>query len=151
MLTIQAWLPASRYTKMNAEPINKYSGMTLSDWVKSCPNELDIDAVGLWQIIPTMRRSFGLSGSDLDQAVRDALHALLARGALPVVGAMSDGVGHWAYTPRYGEEASAIVETVIAEWHAMGRDPDVGDVWFALPHLHGPTSPTDRSDGSVPS
>lgn len=132
---------------MNAEPINKYNGVTLSDWIKACPNELDIDAVGLWQIIPTMRRGFGLSGGDLDQAVRDALRALLARGALPVVGSTSDGIGYWTHTPRYGEEASATVEAVIAEWHAMGRAPDVGDVWFALPHLHGPDAPADPNDG----
>ena len=131
---------------MNIEPINKHGGMALSDWIRSCPNELDVDAVGLWQIVPTMCRSFGLSGSDLDQAVRDALHALLARGALPVVGSVSDGVGSWIYTPRYGEGASAIVEAVIAEWHTMGRDLDVGDVWFALPHLHGPDAPSGRSD-----
>lgn len=137
--------------KMSVEPTNKYNGMTLSDWIRACPNELDIDAVGLWQIVPTMCRSFGLSGGALDRAVRDTLHALLARGALPVVGSMSDGVGRWTYTPRYGKEASAIVEAVIAEWHAMGRDPDVGDVWFAPLHLHGPAPPADFGDGSATS
>lgn len=136
---------------MSVEPVNKYNGGKLNDWLKLFPNELDVDAVGFWQVVSTMCRGFGLSGSDLDQAVRDALHALLARGALPVVGSMSDGIGCWAYTPRYGEEASAIVEAVIAEWHAMKRDPDVGDVWFALPHFHGPDVPTDRSDGVGPS
>lgn len=132
---------------MSTEPVNKYNGVALGDWIKACPNELDIDAVGFWQVVSNMRRGFGLSGDDLDRAVRDSLNALLARGALPVVGSVSDGVGYWTHVPHYGAEASAIVEAVIAEWHAMRRDPDVGDIWFALPHLHGPDVPTDRSDG----
>jgi hypothetical protein len=45
---------------MNSEPKDRFSGRPLSQWLAEIPNELEIDAVGLWQIIPRLRRDFGL-------------------------------------------------------------------------------------------
>jgi hypothetical protein len=70
----------------------------------------------------------------LERAIRQALAGVLARGARPVVGCSEDG--SWRETTRYGDSPNDIINAVIAEWHRMGRDPDVGDVWFALPELY---------------
>ena len=65
--------------------------------------------------------------------VRRSLGALFAKGAEPVVGAMDD-VHVW--TPvSYGNSPDVKSEAIIAEWRNSGHDPDVGDVWFALPHI----------------
>ncbi len=119
---------------MNTEPVHRYFGTPLSNWIAAIPNGLEIDAVGLWQVIPALRLSFGLDGKPLERAVRQALAGLLARGARPVVGS-SARHGSWKRTNRYGDDPDAIIDAVMAEWHAMGRDPDVGDLWFALPRF----------------
>jgi hypothetical protein len=119
---------------MSSEPIHSYFGTPLSEWLTTVPNELDIDAVGLWQIIPTLRNAFGLKDAALERATREALAGLLARGACPVVGSAAQD-GSWEEATRYGDNPAAIIDAVIEEWHRMGRDPDVGDVWFAQPWL----------------
>jgi hypothetical protein len=98
------------------------------------PNELEIDAVGLWQIVPALRTAFGLTDTALEHAVRETLNGLLAREARPVVGSSAQD-GCWVPVDRYGNDPTAIADAVIAEWQAMARDPDVGDVWFAHPRL----------------
>jgi hypothetical protein len=119
---------------MRSEPTHRYFGTPLSEWIAAVPNELDVDAVGLWQIIPTLRKEFGLSDSALDLAAREALAGLLGRGAQPVVGVSAQN-GRWERSDKYGNDAGSVIDAVISEWHAMGRDPGVGDVWFALPQL----------------
>ena len=37
---------------MNSEPREKRSGETLSEYIKQVANELPVDAVGMWQIVP---------------------------------------------------------------------------------------------------
>ena len=58
---------------------------------------------------------------------------------MPVVGAM-DGVHVWT-SVNYGDAAEEISEAIITEWRNAGRDPDGGDVWFALPHVLQATLP----------
>lgn len=79
---------------MSTEPAHRYFGTPLSNWIAAVPNELEIDAVDLWQIIPALRLSFSLEGEALERAVRQALAALLVRGARPVVG-VSARDGSW--------------------------------------------------------
>jgi hypothetical protein len=118
---------------MNKERRDKFHGQTVEEWIERIPGELPIDAVGLWQIVSFGREGFGLTGDELDNVVRRAIAALLTKGAMPVVGAM-DGVHVW--TPvNYGDTAEKISEAIVSEWHNSGRDPDGGDVWFALPHI----------------
>jgi hypothetical protein len=78
----------------------------------------------------------------LIDAVRRSIAALLAKGAMPVVGAM-DGIHIW--TPvKYGDSADGITEAIITEWRNSGRDPDGGDVWFSLPHILAGTLPPNE-------
>ena len=116
---------------MSVEPIHNFYGTPLSDWIERIPNELEDDAVGLWQIIPVLRLSFGLSGAELEHRAREAIHLLLARGAGPIIGAETGK--RWERVTRYGNDPSSIVDGVIADWHTMGRDPSLEDMWFALP------------------
>jgi hypothetical protein len=113
---------------------HKIYGTPIEEWIASVPNELPIDAVGLWQIVPAGREGFELSGQELIDFVRLNLLALLEKGALPVTGAV-DSVHFWTLVP-YGETPNEIADAVIAEWIASGREPDVGGVWFALPHVY---------------
>jgi hypothetical protein len=96
------------------------------------PNELPVDAVGLWQVIPALRSSFGLDDAAIEHFARLIIADLLARGARPVVGSAAPGE-YWSEVESYGTTLQEIIDGVIGEWRAMGRDPDVGDVWFALP------------------
>jgi hypothetical protein len=124
---------------MNKQRRDKFYGQTVEEWIEKIPGELPIDAVGLWQIVSFGREGFELSGEELVDAVRRSVAALLAKGAVPVVGAM-DGIRVW--TPvKYGDTADETTEAIIIEWRNSGRDPDVGDVWFAVPHILGATRP----------
>jgi hypothetical protein len=116
--------------------------MPLSEWIRLVPGDLDGDAVGLWQVIPALRMAFGLDDAEIERVTRQILAELMARGARPVVGVCPPDA-RWNEVTRYGDSASAIIDGVMAEWHAMGRDPDVEDVWFALPELfrHDPSGP----------
>ncbi|WYX25629.1 hypothetical protein WJ969_07865 [Achromobacter xylosoxidans] len=69
---------------MNNEPVNKYFGTPMSEWIARVPNELGVDAVGLWQIIPVGADHFGLSGAELEDFSRRCIVALLEKGAVPV-------------------------------------------------------------------
>lgn len=35
---------------MTTEPVDRFFGVPMSEWIARLPNELDVDAVGLWQI-----------------------------------------------------------------------------------------------------
>jgi hypothetical protein len=101
--------------------------MSAADWVALVRNELDIDAVGLWQIIATGRQEFGLDGEDLETFVRTALRGLLAKGAIPITGRDKT----WVAEHKYGAGPDEIIESVVQVWLSKGmREPDVGDVWF---------------------
>ena len=43
---------------------HRRADITAADWVGLVPNEMEIDAVGLWQVIPVGRHEFGLDGED---------------------------------------------------------------------------------------
>jgi hypothetical protein len=101
--------------------------MSAAEWVALAPNELDIDAVGLWQVIPVGRHEFGLDGEDLETFTKTALKGLLARGAIPITGRNKT----WVAEHKYGTGPDEIIETVVKVWLSRGmRDPDVEDVWF---------------------
>jgi hypothetical protein len=108
-------------------------GHTIAEHIKTVPDELPVDAVGLWQIVPAGRYGFELSGSDLAEFVRRCVFALLERGAKPVVG--GGGTGYdWILQPQYGEANEEIAATVVREWLSAGAgDSDPGGLWFALP------------------
>jgi hypothetical protein len=132
---------AQRISKANLKGLAMRSGLRhktygtpVEEWIASVPNELPIDAVGLWQIVSAGRGGFELSGQELIDFVRLTLLALFEKGAKPVVGAR-DGANVWTPIP-YGEIPGEMADAVIQEWIGSGREPDFGDVWFALPHIY---------------
>src|SRR4051795_6106742 len=70
---------------MTDEPREWRSGETLSEYIKQVANELPVDAVGMWQIVPGGRHGFGLEGEALTGYVRRCIAELLSRGAVPVI------------------------------------------------------------------
>ena len=116
---------------MTAEPVNKYFGTPLSEWIDRIPNELEMDAVGFWQIIADGRDGFELTGDMLRDYVRRALAALLKRGAVPVLPSCEEGV-FWVPQDSYGNNVDSMVCNIIDEWERAGVDPDHDGLWFAL-------------------
>ncbi len=130
---------------MTQEPRDKFYGYTIDEWISKVPGELAVDAVGLWQIVSFGRAGFGLSGPALVEYVRRSLFALMANGARPVVGAL-DGEHIWTIAD-YGGAAEDVCNSIIAEWIASGRDPNEGDVWFALPSVYNAKRRDRAPDG----
>ena len=118
---------------------DKFYGSSIEERLESVPNELAVDAVGLWQIVSFGRQGFDLSGDQLTDYVRRHILALLAKGAKPVVGAQ-DGVHLWIVSD-YPGAPEEVADSIIKEWHSTGRDPSPGDIWFALPHIYEAVRP----------
>ncbi len=120
---------------MTQEPKHKDTGESLSEVIAQIPAELPLDAVGIWQIIPTGQVSFGLSGAALASFVRAAVLALLDAGAVPV--RHIPGTGYdWVRQKQYGESREEIADAVVQEWLTIPDDPMllVGECpWFARP------------------
>jgi len=117
---------------MIRDPVDERYGISASEWIAAVPFELPIDAVGLWQIVGPLKYAYFLSGRDLIFYVRKCLLLLFSHGAIPVIGDV-DGTNDWVAKEGYGGTPEEMAESIIAEWIASGRDPDFGDVWFALP------------------
>jgi hypothetical protein len=116
---------------------DRFYGCTIDEYVEKVPNELPVDAVGLWQIVSFGRQGFGLSGDELTDFVRRCLSGIFARGAKPVQGAL-DGIHVWTLVP-YGDRPAETIQAIVEEWKASGHDPDPGGIWFALPHVYSET------------
>lgn len=116
----------------NSDPIDRYFYVPLSEWIEGIPNELEVDAVGLWQIVPVGRDGFGLAGDALREFVERSIDALLCRGAVPVRASAVEGE-FWFPDQTYGETKENMIKSIIAEWENSGKDPDPDGVWFALP------------------
>jgi len=120
-----------------SEPKHRSYGTPMSEWI-NLVGELDIDAVGFWQIIPVGRDGFGLEGHALEDFIRRKLLALFAYGALPVRHVPGDP-NVWTAQTSYGETPDAMADGIISEWNAQGRpDPGLGDLWFATPRHASP-------------
>ena len=121
---------------MKEERREKWHGKTVSEDVASMPDDLDRDAVGLWQIAPRGRYDFGLEGEELIDYVRRCIQALLEAGAVPVNHEPGSGY-NWHYQPQYGNSNAEIAEAVIREWLALGSNEGIDLIgeapWFARP------------------
>jgi hypothetical protein len=115
---------------MTSEPVDKYFGTPMSEWIARVPNELDIDAVGLWQIVPVGIDSFGLSGESLEQFSYRCILALLQRGAVPVESV--SGVSGWVPQTRYRGSHQEIATQIVNDWKSGELVPDHDGLWFAL-------------------
>ncbi len=119
---------------MKSEPRDRFDGSTIEDSIMRVPAELAVDAVGLWQVVAAGRQGFDLSGGDLYSFVRQHIMALLEKGAKPVIGS-ADKMYFWVAVD-YGKTPDEIADAILMEWQNSGREPDVGGVWFALPHIY---------------
>ncbi|WP_076520255.1 hypothetical protein [Achromobacter sp. MFA1 R4] len=115
---------------MTREPVDKYFGIRLSDWIERLPNELDVDAVGLWQIIPVGMDSFGLEGNDLDLFAYRCIMALLQKGAVPV--RAIKGAPGWVPDLAYRGPHEDIANQIVREWRSSKLAPDHDGLWFSL-------------------
>ncbi|MGO4441632.1 hypothetical protein [Rhizobium sp. RAF56] len=125
---------------MRFDTRHRLYGHTIAEHIKTVAEELPIDAVGLWQIVPAGRYGFDLSGGELAEFVQRCVTALLERGAKPVMG--GGGTKYdWILQPQYGETNEEVANAVLREWLDAGaRDTDPGGLWFALlsPHVGTP-------------
>jgi hypothetical protein len=118
---------------MTEEPKRPSDEIALREWIAPIPNELPIDAVGLWQIIPAAREELGLEGDDLIKCVKYAIAALLERGAKPVRGRLGRG---WIEQTQYGSDIDEIIENIVGEWRGWDlADATIYGLWFALPEM----------------
>jgi len=113
------------------DPVDKYFGIPANEWIERIPNELEVDAVGLWQIIPVGRDSFNLSGADLEDFTKRSIIALINRGAVPVRPARAMD-GFWEKQLQYGNSPAEIANAIIDEWKVSGVDPDRDGTWFSI-------------------
>jgi hypothetical protein len=113
-----------------ATPIHVRYGIPIAEWIDSVANELPVDAVGLWQIVRGLRLGFDLSGEPLDRYVRLSVAKLIERGAIPVHGTSDHGC-----SVRSDLVGTETVERVLTYWKSLDREPDVSDLWFALPQF----------------
>lgn len=116
---------------MNGEPVDKYFGVSMSDWISRIPNELEMDAVGLWQLVRVGRGGYCLGDQDLRDFVRRGIIALLEKGAVPV---RPSNVNNefWRKDVSYGISPDEVSEKIIAEWERSGVDPDEDGLWFSV-------------------
>ncbi|WP_018897288.1 hypothetical protein [Rhizobium sp. 2MFCol3.1] len=118
---------------MKLDTRHKIYGHTIAEHIDTLPDELEVDAVGLWQIVPAGRDGFQLENAELTEFIRQCILALLASGAKPVKG----GAGtkfDWILQTHYGESDLDIANSIVSEWLETGAgDVSPGGVWFALP------------------
>ncbi|WP_199189546.1 hypothetical protein [Trinickia dabaoshanensis] len=115
---------------MTQEPVDKYFGIPMSEWIERIPNELELDAVGLWQIIPVGADGFGLSGERLDDFGYRCILALLRRGAAPVK-SKPNAVG-WAPATEYTGTHEEVARQIIDDWRAGRLVPDHDGLSFSI-------------------
>jgi len=115
---------------MSQEPVDKYFGVSMSEWIARVPNELEVDAVGLWQIIPVGIDSFGLSGEALEDFSRRCIVALLQKGAVPVRPAAAPI--YWKPEVVYQGSHEEIANNIINDWKAHKLVADHDGLWFSL-------------------
>lgn len=125
---------------MTSEIRDNDSGQTISEVIAHIPDELAIDAVGIWHIVPIGQGNFGLSGSELVSFMRRAIIALLDAGAVPVRAVPGSGY-EWVRQKQYGDARDQIAEAVIEEWKAV-PDNTIAQIthcpWFAKPVAGNP-------------
>jgi hypothetical protein len=115
---------------MNQEPVDKYFGMPMSEWIARLPNELSVDAVGLWQIIPVGIDSFGLSSEGLEDFTRRCIVALLRSGAIPVRAV--SGVPGWVPEVIYHGCHEEVANQIVNDWRIRKFIADHDGLWFSV-------------------
>ena len=117
---------------MNHNRTNKFTGATIDEEILGLVADLDVDDVGVFQIIPVAKEDFGLSGDALASFVRKAVAALMDHGALPVREAPGE-LGKWVHDPSFGrtsEEVATRILNLLALSEERNEEPDYyNDPW----------------------
>jgi hypothetical protein len=103
------------------------------EWIEQTATELNIDAVGLWQVVAAGKNRFKLIGGALTEFVRLAIAELLRQGAAPVVGARAP---YYWRPVDYGSTETEILEAVVMDWLRFPEKGDVGGIWFARREMY---------------
>ena len=103
--------------------------------VEGYPEELAIDAVGLWQIIGDLDE-FDLSDDEFKEHLKNVILSLMKNGAVPVVSGKDSYA--WAEISTYGRLPEDIANNISTKWsknYTKDRNSifDLGGVWFARP------------------
>src|SRR5689334_627281 len=102
--------------------------MTLEDALEDLAAECERDHVGLWEVIDAAQSDLGATNAEETRALTLRLaRLLLERSGMQVGFPTPDGRGFvpWDLSP---DQAVARID---AEWSALGREPNIGDVaWF---------------------
>ena len=109
-------------------------GTTKLDWFQGGLNEAKYDPIGFWMIVMDGRGGYGLNDGPLEQFVFDFIVVLLQGGAIPVIGDSTRASG-WSPVYKYGQDPQAAASEIVREWRDSQGDPDVEDIWFALPEV----------------
>ena len=113
---------------MKSVPLHNSFMVPVDECIDRIPNELAVDAVGLWQIVPTFSKDFGLSGSDLRYYTKRAIEALISRGAVPVEFPDSNEA-----RDDLMKNGKVDVDRIMEYLDSLGREPTVDDIWLELP------------------
>jgi hypothetical protein len=117
------------------------TGDTLAEVISKFPNELDQDAVGVWQINEIGRRDFKLSGDAMADFLRRSVLALLDRGAVPVKHIAGSGY-EWVLQKQYGNVRDEIADAIVREWEPVPNEIYAmieHCPWFVVPDPKFPT------------
>lgn len=123
---------------MNNEPFGTLP--SFSEVLSQYSAELDIDAIGIWHIVPRAKSLYGLAGDAVSEYVRRAINAILDSGGVPVRHIPGSGYD-WVQQKQYGNTRDQIVEALISEWQSLPEDSIVlaGEAaWFARPDPNYP-------------
>ena len=116
---------------------NKYEGLSIDEYISNCVKELNIDAIGLWQIIRN-KIVYNLDDNEIEELLYRTIMKIIEAGASPVFG-MKEGEC-WMTTEKYGTEPEEIAMNVINEWKKTKETyqdiSDIGGLWFAKPHIY---------------
>lgn len=125
------------------EPRHRHWGTPLSDWIRRVPHELEVDAIGLWQIVPVLKHDFALTGVSLQSATARCIERILERGARVVQGSAHPGQ-FWEYVLEFRDgNATEAADRIAREWADRDDEPGFGDLWFAIPNVHFPDPPIE--------
>ena len=131
---------------MTIDPINKYSGIPMSESISRYAGSLEIDGVSLESLVEGGRDSFGIDGEELVSYVRRCLLTIFGTGAKPVRFGRWEKIKNpsrgspdyyyiWVAQDGYGETPEEMAETVIARWLSGEEEISIGGLWFALPRM----------------
>jgi hypothetical protein len=102
--------------------------MTAQNVLENLAEECQTDHIGLWEIVDAVRNDLGSTNpADIRQQTLRLVRDLLCMRGMQVGHPAPDGRRFiaWALSP---DEA---VRRIEAEWLALGREPNIGEVaWF---------------------